>query len=87
MIDSEIIEEKRSLAQDSRKELESKLSLEQLLSLRQLEAYGWSLQFIRKPLFQDPVPIVKEGNGQTIGILEEDGRLNFEVDLEIRKEI
>ena len=84
---TEIIEEKRSPAEPSRKELESRLSLEQLASVRQLEAFGWSLQFIRQQLFQDAIPVVIQANGQTIGFLEEDGRLNIDVDIEIRSDI
>ena len=29
----------------------------QLLELHQVEAFGWSLQFIRRPLFQYAIPV------------------------------
>lgn len=57
----------------------------QVLALRQMENFGWRLQFIRRPLFQDPVAVVVDGNGVKIGILEEDGRINMEPEIEVRQ--
>lgn len=57
----------------------------QILALRQIEGYGWRLQFIRRPLFQEPVPVVIDGDGMKIGILEEDGRINMEPDIKVRE--
>ena len=57
----------------------------QVLALRQIEGYGWRLQFIRRPLFQDPVPVVIDAAGMKIGILEEDGRINMEPDIKVRE--
>lgn len=70
----------------SRKEIENRLSLDQLVSLRQLESFGWGLRFIRQPLFQNPVPVVFQANKKAVGILEEDGRLNISVDIQTRQE-
>ena len=57
----------------------------QLLALRRVESFGWKLQFIRRPLFQEPVPVVIDAEGQKIGILEEDGRINMEPDIQLRE--
>ena len=57
----------------------------QILALRRIEGFGWHLQFIRRPLFQDPVAVVVDGAGEKIGILEDDGRINMEPDIEVRK--
>ncbi len=57
----------------------------QILALRTMEGYGWHLQFIRRPLFQEPVPVVIDADGRKIGILEEDGRINMEPDIEVRE--
>jgi len=57
----------------------------QILALRRIEGFGWRLQFIRRPLFQDPVAVVVDGAGEKIGILEDDGRINMEPDIEVRK--
>lgn len=61
------------------------LSELQVLALRRIESFGWKLQFIRRPLFQEPVPVVASGDGMKIGILEEDGRINMEPDIKLRK--
>ena len=57
----------------------------QILALRQMESFGWRLQFIRRPLFQDPVVVVTDGEGVKIGILEEDGRINMAPDIKVRE--
>jgi hypothetical protein len=57
----------------------------QVLALRQIEGFGWRLQFIRRPLFQDPVPVVVDSYGKKIGVLEEDGRINMEPDIKVRE--
>ncbi len=85
-MNSELIKNRRSPVRLSRNQMEKKLSTDQLLSLRRLESFGWTLRFIRQPLFQDPVPVVIKGKGTTIGILDEDGRLNINVDIQIRQE-
>ena len=56
----------------------------QLSALRQIESFGWQLKFVRRPLFQDPLPIVYSADGEKIGILEDDGRLNMEPDIQVR---
>jgi hypothetical protein len=57
----------------------------QVLALRRIEGFGWRLQFIRRPLFQEPVAVIVDNSGARIGILEEDGRINMEPGIEVRK--
>ena len=57
----------------------------QLLALRQIEQFGWSLRFVRRPMFQSAVPVVMDGQGAKIGVLEEDGRINMEPDIKVRE--
>ena len=64
--------------------LESMLNEAQLIALPALERFGWELRFVRRPLFQEAVPIVFNGDGTSVGILEEDGRLNLQLDIPIR---
>lgn len=52
--------------------------------LSTIEGFGWNLKFIRRPLFQNPVVVVVSPDGHSVGILEDDGRLNLEPDIEIR---
>jgi hypothetical protein len=65
--------------------LEEVLNEMQMLALRQIEGFGWQLRFIRKPLFQESVPVVFSAEGDKIGILEEDGRINMEPDIKLRE--
>jgi len=58
----------------------------QLAELRKIEKFGWALVYIRRPLFQEPVIVVHDANGKSIGILEEDGRLSLEPDIETREQ-
>ena len=62
-------------------ELVRHLNESQKLALKQIERFGWELHFVRKPLFQNVIPVVISGDNGSIGILEEDGRINMEVDL------
>lgn len=64
--------------------LENMLNPAQMRALRQIESFGWQLKFVRRPLFQEPVPIAFSADGKEIGILEEDGRLNMEADVQVR---
>jgi hypothetical protein len=86
MKNSETLEDRRSPSPLDRKQMEAKLSMEQIAALRQLECFGWTLRFVRQPLFLDPVPVVIQGKGKVIGILEEDGRLKVDADIRFRDE-
>lgn len=67
-------------------DLKSALNEAQLIALPALERFGWELKFVRRPLFQDVLPVVFNADGTTVGVLEEDGRLNLDVDVQIRGE-
>ena len=64
--------------------LEDVLNELQIRALHQIEGFGWQLRFVRRPLFLEPVPVVFSADGDRIGILEEDGRINMEPDIKIR---
>lgn len=64
--------------------LEDTLNDAQLVALPVLERFGWELRFVRRPLFQDAVPVVCNAEGTMVGVLEEDGRLNLQVDVQVR---
>ncbi len=57
----------------------------QLVALQKIEGFGWNLVFIRRPLFQEPVAVVTNPDGSSIGILENDGKVELEPDIEIRQ--
>lgn len=77
--------EKRKGEEPVPRNSEELLNQMQIRALRQIESYGWRLHFIRRPLFQDTVPVVIDADGKKIGILEEDGRLNMEPDIKVRE--
>jgi len=66
-------------------DIQSYLNEEQLSALEKIEGFGWTLRFIRRPLFQTPTAVVINSSGNSIGVLEEDGRLNIETDIVIRE--
>jgi hypothetical protein len=66
-------------------DLEDVLNSDQLLTLRQIERFGWRLAFVRRPVFQQPVAVVLTSDNEKIGVLEEDGRLNMNSGVKLRK--
>lgn len=64
--------------------LEGTLNEAQLIALPALEKFGWELRFVRRPLFQEAVPVVCNAEGTMVGVLEEDGRLNLQLPVQIR---
>jgi hypothetical protein len=64
--------------------LEELLNEAQLNTLRSIERFGWQLHFIRRPLFQEVVPVLISREGNKCAVLEADGSINERVDLDIR---
>ncbi|MFC3660344.1 hypothetical protein [Luteimonas notoginsengisoli] len=64
--------------------LRAGLTPAQLHALATLEQFGWTLRFVRRPLFRDPVPVVFQRDGRRFVVLEADGTLNEAPDLVIR---
>ena len=77
--------EKRMGAKPVPDRLEDVLNEMQMRALHQIEGFGWQLRFIRKPLFQEPVAVVLSAEGDKIGVLEEDGRINMAPDIKVRE--
>jgi hypothetical protein len=65
--------------------LEETLNEAQIFTLRRMENYGWELKFIRRPLFQDVIPVLYHNGSYEIGVLDEDGTLNIQRDLNLRE--
>jgi hypothetical protein len=65
--------------------LEETLNEAQIFTLRRMENYGWELKFIRRPLFQDVLPVMFHSDSSKTGVLEEDGTLNMQRDLNVRE--
>lgn len=77
--------ERRQAPSAPSRALERLLNPAQLDTLRSLEHFGWELKFVRKPLFQKPVPVVFDGDRRSFAVIEEDGTLNETPAFTIRK--
>ena len=56
----------------------------QLLALSKMEGFGWVLAFIRRPLFQDIVPVLLHPDRNKLGTLEDGGTINEQPGIEFR---
>lgn len=64
--------------------LEDYLNAEQIKALRQIENFGWELKFVRRPLFQEPIAVIINTDGDRVGTLEADGRIDLKQNFELR---
>lgn len=65
-------------------DLDQRLSKDQRYRLRQLEGFGWRVAFVRRPLFQEITVVLASAEGSQLGILEPDGELNMELNIQVR---
>ncbi|WP_455366102.1 hypothetical protein [Kaarinaea lacus] len=63
---------------------EKLLTASQMVALRSIEGYGWSLQFVRREGLPVPIPVIRGADGVAIGIIDEDGNINMNPDITIR---
>jgi hypothetical protein len=56
--------------------LRAGLTPAQLKALETLEHFSWTLKFVRRPMFQDPVPVVVDREGKRHAVLLADGTLD-----------
>ncbi len=80
-----MIEEKRKGDQPIPHNVKNYLNDAQLAELRSIEQFGWNLKYIRRPLFQEQVIVVINPDGKSIGVLEDDGGLNMNPNIETRE--
>ena len=64
--------------------LRAQLNEDQLMTLSELERFGCELKFIRRPPFQDPIPVVIDGDRKSYSILRPDGSLDEKTKLKLR---
>jgi hypothetical protein len=65
--------------------LEDYLNQAQIKALRQIENFGWELKFVRRPLFQEPIAVIINTDGDRVGTLEADGRIDLQQNFELRQ--
>lgn len=76
--------ERRSDTTPTSQELRKLLNEDQLMTLRELERFGWELKFIRRPPFQEMIPVVFDGDRKSFSILRVDGTLEDNPGIAIR---
>ncbi|GAB3356062.1 hypothetical protein GCM10027430_24730 [Lysobacter tyrosinilyticus] len=54
------------------------------MTLRDLERFGWELRFIRRPPFQDSIPVVIDGDRKALSVINPDGSLDNHPNLKLR---
>jgi hypothetical protein len=64
--------------------LRAGLTKEQLATLHTMEQFQWKLRFVRRPLFQAPVPVLFHRDGTRFVVLEADGSINENPGFKIR---
>jgi hypothetical protein len=84
MSDSKHPQERRTGQLPIPDDIKSRLSMWQQQTLARLTSFGWSIQFVRRPLFQDQVVILTDPSGSEHAILNEDGSIDRKIDFEIR---
>lgn len=55
--------------------LRAGLTPAQLTALETLEQFRWTLRFVRRPMFQEPIPVVIDREGKRHAVLRADGTL------------
>lgn len=65
-------------------DLHNVLTENQFLAVQSIERFGWSLRFVRREGTARPIVVVSNPTGQTLGVLEEDGRLNLQHNVKFR---
>ena len=60
------------------------LTAEQAQTVDTLEFFGWTLKFVRKPLFRDPIPVLFDKGDSRYVVLRADGTLDESMTLPLR---
>ena len=79
-----MIEDRRSDEVQSRELMMQEMTDAQRLALNQLEKFGWTLSFVRVPLFKRAIQILKHTDTGHYAVLETDGVLNCPAPLPLR---
>lgn len=78
--------EKRKGGSAVPEDLEAYLNTAQITALRQIESFGWELTFVRRPMFLEPVAVITNPEGNRVGTLEADGRIDLQQNFTMREE-
>lgn len=78
--------ERRRGDQQTQDDLKRMLNKHQSATLREMEKSGWKILFIRNHLFQSVTIVLGRTEDGAVVVLEEDGSINENHDLAIRKD-
>ena len=79
-----IIDRREPLPRHDADKLRAGLTRAQLATLTSLESFRWRLAFVRRPLFQAPIPVLFDREETRYVVIEEDGTLNEQPTLQLR---
>ena len=80
-----VAHERRKIDSKATIVLRRDLNQDQQIALAELEKYGWELKFIRRPMFQQPIPVVFDSDRKSYAVLLPDGTLDHNPGFNIRK--
>lgn len=64
--------------------LRAGLNAKQLSTIATMQHLGWTLRFVRRPLFLEPVPVMFDRAGRRSAVIEPDGTANGDHGLKLR---
>lgn len=76
--------ERRHSTAAAEAEMRRGLTPQQLATLDTMSQFGWTLRFVRRPLFQPPMPVAFDRNRQRYVVVEPDGSVDEAPALDIR---
>lgn len=79
-----IIDRREPLPRHDPAALRAGLTRAQLATLESLESFRWRLAFVRRPVFQAPIPVLFDRGDTRYVVIEEDGTLNEQPTLTLR---
>lgn len=79
------VRERRKIDGRASLALKRELNEDQRLALADLEKFGWELKFIRRPMFQQPIPVVFDSSRRHYAVLNTDGTLDENPGFDIRR--
>jgi len=76
--------DKRKGEQAIPENLRQVLTPAQAKTLDEITTLGWQLKFVRRPLFQDPIPVVSNAKNDQVGVLDPDGKIRIDTEFTVR---
>jgi hypothetical protein len=76
--------ERRGAGDADLRALRRGLTAQQLQTLDTMSHFGWTLCFVRRPMFQPPVPVAFDRNRERFVVVEADGSIDDTPELRIR---